>query len=516
MKSDRLIALISSMSKSEKRNFKLFATKTGSDQKLYIQLFDYIEKYESIDSKGTRGKKALLFQKIPQLKASQLANQKNILYRQLLRSLRETNKDIYLEIQAREQFDFAKVLYAKGAYLESLDYLQKAKKMAQKLEKSPLIYLALDFEKQIESQHVTGSMSKRAHELAEQSSHLIKELQLTNQLSNLSLLLYGHYLKNGFARNVQDREKLDQYFLELKPSFVEKELNFYQKLYWHQSMVWYHYMSQNFAKNYQHSSKWVQLFEDNKHMIEVDTASYLKGLHNLLSSLFLAGKRRRFDANYQKILQVEQNPSIHFNVNEQSLLKLYKYIHGINQIMLFVQYEEGLELIHELEHILRNNAYGWDESRLMVFYYKIACVYFGNDMYEEAIFWLNKIINQHYGSLKQDIQCFSRILSLITHYEMGNTLLVSYQIVSVYRFLLKMKQLGKVQREIFIFLRKTSKLIPSEINQAFSQLKNNLLIITEDQYEKRAFLYLDIIAWLDSKLENIRMVDAIERNMLLE
>lgn len=514
MKSNKLIRLISSMSKSEKRNFKLIATKTGDSSKIYIQLFDFIEKHEYIESIGRSKKSSKIFQKIPKLKPTQLANQKSILYQHILKSLRETNKDIYLEIQAREQFDFAKVLYAKGAYMESLEHLQKAKKMARDLEKSPLIYLAIDFEKQIESQHVTGSMSERAVELVEQSTKLLVELQLTNQLSNLSLLLYGQYLKNGFARSHYDYLKLKSFFKEHLPIFDEKHLTFIQKLYLYQSLVWYHYMAQNFARYYRYASKWVKIFEDRPKMIEVDTALYLKGLHNLLSSLFLAAKRIQFQEAYEKILSIEQNPKIHFNVNENSLLKLFKFIHGINRIILFVDYKNGLELVAELEKILEEDQHGWDKSRLMVFYYKIACIYFGNEMYEDAIHWLNKIINENYGNLKQDIQSFARILSLITHYEMGNELLLSYQIISVYRFLLKMKQLGSVQREIFIFLRKTSKMNQSEINSAFLFLKKNLLLIVEDNYEKRAFLYLDIISWLDSKLEGISMIDAIENNML--
>ncbi|MDA9774314.1 hypothetical protein N9B82_05095 [Saprospiraceae bacterium] len=514
MKNDKLVRLICSMSKSEKRNFKLLATKTGGKDKIYIQLFDFIEHYEFVDEDDDRRGKAFLFAKIPTLKPRQLSNQKNILYKLILRSLRDTNKDIYLEIQAREQFDFAKVLYAKGEYRESLEFLQKAKRMARSLEKSSLIYLALDFEKQIEAQHVTGSMSARAVELAKQSEELVEDLQLTNQLSNLSLLLYGRYLKNGFARSISDFDRLEEFFYSHLPEFESYNLNFRQRLYLYQSYVWYHYMSQNFAKNYRYALKWIDLFNEQPSMIEVDTASYLKGLHNVLSSLYLAGKRIHFQEFYDKLQDVRTNKKIHFNVNETSLLNLFGFVHGINRIILFVDYKNGLELVDELIVVLEVGNHGWDRSRLLVFYYKIACIYFGNQMYEEAIIWLNKIINENFGSLKQDVQCFARILSLITHYEMGHELLVSYQIISVYRFLLKMRQLGKVQREIFIFLRKTAKINRSELNPEFGLLKDKLLVIAEDVYERRAFLYLDIISWLDSKLDQISMVEAIENNML--
>ena len=80
LKNDALLRLISSMSKSEKRNFKLLAQKTGTQKKIYVQLFDHLDKYRIFDEK-------LILKKIPLLKKSQLSNTKSILSKQILRSL---------------------------------------------------------------------------------------------------------------------------------------------------------------------------------------------------------------------------------------------------------------------------------------------------------------------------------------------------------------------------------------------------------------------------------------------
>jgi hypothetical protein len=45
-------------------------------------------------------------------------------------ALRDINKKEYPEIKARERFDFAKILYAKGQYRASLEMLEAVKKMA--------------------------------------------------------------------------------------------------------------------------------------------------------------------------------------------------------------------------------------------------------------------------------------------------------------------------------------------------------------------------------------------------
>ena len=62
---------------------------------------------------------------------------------------------------------------------------------------------------------------------------------------------------------------------------------------------------------------------------------------------------------------------------------------------------------------------------MLVFYYKIASLYFGAGDYDTAIDYLNKIINWKVD-LRNDLQCYARLLHLIAHYEMGNFQLLEY------------------------------------------------------------------------------------------
>ena len=149
----------------------------------------------------------------------------------------------------------------------------------------------------------------------------------------------------------------------------------------------------------------------------------------------------------------------------------------------------------------------------MVFYYKLACVYFGADDFKTALDYLNKIINSPIGGLREDIQSFARILSLISHYELGNDFLVSYQIKSIYRFLIKMEDLQAVQKEILGFIRRTPLMTKKDLKTEFIKLRAKLIKFQNDPYERRPFLYLDIISWLDSKIENKRIQDTIKNKL---
>lgn len=65
-----------------------------------------------------------------------------------------------------------------------------------------------------------------------------------------------------------------------------------------------------------------------------------------------------------------------------------------------------------------------------------------------------------------------------------------------------MNDLHEVQREMIKFLRNLGNIYPNELRNEFQKLHTELKKYEDHPYEKRAFLYLDIISWLESHLEN--------------
>ena len=120
-------------------------------------------------------------------------------------------------------------------------------------------------------------------------------------------------------------------------------------------------------------------------------------------------------------------------------------------------------------------------------------MYFGNDDYKNAVFWLNRIINSRDVNIRSDIHGFARILNLICHFELENTDLVDYYIRSTYRFLIKKEDLHLYQKIIMQFLKKLNSITTEQLTDAFIDLRKKLLPLTTNIYEKRAFIYFDII-----------------------
>ena len=198
---DNLFVLIRSLTKSEKRQFKLYIGRLGvNEDSKFLLLFKVLEKLKVYDER------AILKEGF--VKKQQLSNLKAHLYKQILISLRLNPSHQNLRIQLREQLDFATILYHKGLYKQSLKILDKAKSLAISNQEKNIAYEIVELEKVVESQYITRSLSSRADELTLQAKSLSSQNLIASKLSNLSLQLYGLFLKTGYVKNDAEYQKV--------------------------------------------------------------------------------------------------------------------------------------------------------------------------------------------------------------------------------------------------------------------------------------------------------------------
>ena len=162
---DNLFVLIKSLTKSEKRQFKLYVGRMESNEdSKFLKLFNQLDKMNIY-------KEDIIIEKKIVSKV-QLSNLKAHLYKQILISLRLNPQHKNVKLHIRSQIDFATILYQKGLYKQSLKILDKAKSFALKYDENTSAYEIVEFEKLIESLYVTRSLSNRTNELVSQTNHL--------------------------------------------------------------------------------------------------------------------------------------------------------------------------------------------------------------------------------------------------------------------------------------------------------------------------------------------------------
>ena len=510
-KQEPVFELIRSMSKAEKRNFKLYATRlSGNQQAKFIALFDCLDGMEEYNEKR-------ILQRCP-IKKEQLPNMKAHLYKQILVSIRLLEVQHSLHMQLHEQLDFARILYNKGLYQQSSKLLDKAADLALQSEQYTVALDFIELQKKIDTQNTTRGMISKSEKLNRLADTLCDRITRISELANIATQLYGLYLQLGYTRTQKDINLIIHVYgqrLSKYENLPEDKLSFTERFYLYQAYAWYHYILHNMLLCYKNGRPGITLFDEHPQMKRLMFDAYMRGYSRLLDSLFLLRSYKRFA---QTLNTFEHEIAGIDNVGDNSRMIALQihYTHQINKSFYEGAFNEGIKIIPEVEAFIQRYQNHLDIHHRMLLYYKIACLYFGNGDYDACMSYLKRIISTRDPLIRRDLQCYARILNLICSYESGSDYNIDYQIRAVYVFLDKMNDLQQVQKEMMHFLKRLNSVYASDLKEAFRKLYETLKPYEHHPYERRTFYYMDVLSWLQSKVEGIPVGEVIRRRFLAE
>ncbi|HEV7232273.1 MAG TPA: hypothetical protein VGO45_13140 [Bacteroidia bacterium] len=474
-----------------------------------MQLFDLIHAQKQYDENG-------LLAKEHGFKPAQLPNMKANLYKQILLSVRLCNSAGSVDVQIRSLIDNAQLLYSKCLYKQSMGMLDKAKKLTVEHDRDVLHLEVLEFEKMVLIQTAAADNSKRVAALVRETKKSSRSIRNMHVFSNIALRLNSFYVRNGFIRNEKDLEKVETYFMKAMPDYDEEKLSFYEKIYLYYCYTQYYYFIQDFERVELYAGRWVELFEEAPAKAQNNMEMYIRSLNYLLMAQNKLMKYLPFQHTFKKLVAVKRNPAVIHTEHLNLIVFRTIYVHEINRHFMLGEFKEGTRIVARLEPELEAFIPKLDRHYVIIFHYKIACLYFGADNHKRAIHWLNKIIHVPANDIRSDIASFARMLALISHYELRNYDLIEYQVKSVYRYLLKNGDLGDYQKVILGFIRKlVAGVEEKNMLPELKKLRAALIKLREDPFSQKAFVYFDIISWLDSKIENRPVQEIIRKKMNL-
>lgn len=505
---DILFQLIRSLQKAEKRNFKLYIKRNSGNVDLkIIALFDAMDKQVEYDD-------TQLMKKLPSIKKQQLSNTKAHLYKQILASLRVLRSSESIDMQLHEQLDYARILYNKGLYHQSLKILEKAKDLAIQNSQDSFLIQIISMEKKIETLHITRSTLDKAEILSNEALEVNDRRIMITNLSNLALKLYNWYVRHGHASNEDNEEHIKKYFNQHLPVNAHLQKGFYSRMYLYQSYCWFAFIRQDFLMYYRYTQKWVNLFNDKPSMIEVETGHYIKGMHNLLNAHFDLRNYQKLAETLREFEKFATTDIAKLHDNDQIQTFVYLNSAKLNLQMSVGNFREGLLLIPIIEKKLEEYDLFLDGHRILVFNYKFATLHFGAGNYEISIDYLRKIIDGQQFGLRTDLQCYARVVHLLAHYELGNNEIIDHLIKSVFRFMAKMNNLTVIEEEMFKFLRRSFRVPKNKVKLELEKFVATIKKYENSRFETRSFAYMDIISWVESKLQDKPMGQVIREKYL--
>jgi hypothetical protein len=505
--SNELFDLIKSLTKSEKRFFKLSSALQSGD-KNYLKIFDAIEKQKEYneDELKQQFKNETFIKHLP--------SEKNHLYKLILKSLRNYYAESSISSILRTEIKNIEILLKKGLYKEADKFLQRTKKLAVENEKFYYLFELINLEKQLLEEHYeSGDFEKDLNQLIKEENEVLEKLRNLAEYHIIYSKINYVFRKEGFAHNKEERKTVN----EIENYHLIKGKN--TALSYRASSICYYIKglcaatNRNYNEALKNFLKVKDILDSHPHLRSDLAKRYLRTLNHLLYCYIDA-------ADFQSAEQLINNILSLKNYNGFDTLEIEIKIFTITHIgLLQINNKMGLfnKSITLQSSIIQNlEKYNTriNKEQLLLFYYHFAYANFGAGNYKEALHWINIIINDTEQTLRHDIFNFTRLLNLLTHFEIGNNDLLEYTIKATIRYYSKKQKDYFAETVLLKYLKKLIKFNNEADRQIiYKNLKDELEKLFENPLEKVVLDYFNATAWLESKISKKSFSDVVKNKI---
>jgi hypothetical protein len=507
LKAASIISLVNSMTKPEKKAFKL-ASSMRDEVPYYLSLYSIIDKDKSITPETLREK---FNKEHPHSAFDSAVTYLNKVLLDIMLDLR-TEQDSYYSLF--DKILKARILYEKSLFEESFDLLQKVITSARKQEN----YYALLIASRLELEYL---LSLNFPDIDEKTllnkqfrvNEVMRFTQKINQQSSLYETLKLRVLNKGYIRSQQQKNELNDLVVSEMSIVASNNVENFEIKKLHQLFQANYLISVGDYKSALHSFYELnKLFEENKHLWSNPPIYYFSTIEGVLDTLRSLKNYEGMKYFVDKLRKLESG-TLNFDANVTCLVFLYE-IFPLLDTGDFVSCEA---LIKQYADELFKKSHLLSLSRNAELSLYTALIYFGLRDYNRAQKTLSKIIfiGKSYSNLP--IYRTIRLVNLMILYEKKDFDLIKYESRSIKRDMQVIGKEYKMERSVLSFVNKQSlpissakrKIMWDKINQEFVDMQH-------DVYEQQLAKIFDFSAWIESKIRKISLPEILRSRASLQ
>jgi hypothetical protein len=501
--STELFKLIKSLSKSEKRFFKLSSTLQAGD-KNYLRLFDYIDSKNEYNEESVKNyfKNERFIKHLP--------SEKNHLYRLILKSLRSFYSEQSVSSILKQELKNIEILYAKALFKECEKFVLRAKELAKDYEKFYFWFELISWEKKLlEQAYEAGEFERSPDAIVEEEERVLKMLRNLADYQIIYSRINLIFRSGGFSRTDSERSAVDE--IANHPLIKGKNTALSTRA---SSMCYYikglcAATKRNFDESFGFFQRTRDILDKNPSIRSDSGHRYVMTLCYLLrcyieNNQFKEAKSLLVDL---RALQTEKG----FNTTDISV-RIFTSSTNLELLMLqkngqFKRCVEMIPLIEKTQQIFGEKIS--KEQEIILTYHK-AYSHFGIGEFRKALAYLNLVINDNEQRLRKDVYSYARIFNLIIHFELGNDDYMEYLIKSTKRYLQRQDRAFEVEKICIEYLKNLPKVLSSSDRLLLlERMKESLDELFIHPQHSALLEYFNITAWITGKIYKIPFEEAV-------
>lgn len=496
-KSD-LFGLIKSLSPSEKRYIKQYINRTDGTNNNYAKLFDAIARQEVEDDKKLKQK----FQHLGMIK--QWSRNKNYLYNFILRILQVYHQQD-AEFEVSNNLQQVTILYKKGLHKDAYKLLKKTKQLAREGVSPTLLPFIAEWEMRLGRLIWYHQEEKEALDYQKNNEQAIDLAENLLIIQKTSADIIGNITQKG--RHIRAAPSNLAMLQQGALSSIENAKS--------PMAQWCFYNTKNvlFTQLKEHNDAFALakesiLLHKKYPLLEKHAPfAYLTSLNGLVTTLLDAEQ-------WEELPFVIQEIDEHLKTNKvttiQLLLKSIKYMALLKYYIGTNDYEGGLVYAKEILQFLEKNKKENDSyTRPRLLWHYLTIIYVTNGKYEEALGLIEQLEQTQRIAISRNAMLLMKLICL---FELEENLQLPYVVRSVYRALLKKKDLFEFERIVLNLLKASANVSSKDaLKKVFSKylIQLHKLVATAAKPELELLEHFNFLAWMESKVENRPLLDIL-------
>lgn len=498
--SEDLFRLIRSLSKGEKRNFKLLAgLLAGEKDKKYIELFDVIDRQDTYDE-------GRVLRQTKDLYGGQLAVGKHYLFKLILKSLVYYRNNPGADLN--NYLEQVKVLAEKDLYPQAHKFLRKGLQEARVIEDFSAHYtlLRMQLDMVLRTQN-EKNLAQSIKEIEAESTEVIAKMVNLDAFKGLNNRAFLLTQTRSVASGEVDRAALDALQQHDLMADIAEAHSVRARIEFHILNRKFSSLKGNLEEAILHSERLLALFDENPVLKEELIRLYFAELANVCTYLLRLGRIPDAFAKMDEFRQFR----LTYPKARVDFFQLY-YVMLIAAAVHTGQPERALALEMEMEEEWTAVEGKIPKAHEMWLRYLLAYAHFMSDKHKTALRWVNKLLAEPRSDLRIDIQANARLLNLMIHYNLGNYTVVESEVVSAKRFMEKYDQLQEYEKQALRCLKALAIAANGPNAKSVTASWHAKLFNLETQSTSPATRMLDIVEWLHGMVAQRSMADLRKAN----
>ncbi|MCB0640441.1 MAG: hypothetical protein KDC44_02325 [Phaeodactylibacter sp.] len=495
---NRLTQLIERMSAPEKGYFKKMA-QAFHQQNLpaYVQLFDELESGQALDEDALR-------QKYAEGKSySYWATLKGYLYDQLLKALRsyeEGQSQFNKALQWKREAD---LLINRNLYEDGLQRLQKAKKLAYQLEYFSLLLDLLAMENQVTGYYMIQDYVNAKDAIYKETQHVLTLLEQERFYSFVYDMLFAYSKKEHVFRTPKELEVL-QHWME-DPRLQDESLphTYQSKICFYGSHYTWQVLQGKDEAAFSYSEKVLAVWAEYPQQRKEKFSGYLATVVNHVNRCFLLKKEAEISHWLAQMSKMKtSDPSL------QKMLEIRLALFLVEYFQLTLDFKDMDRQVESIREMIKRLPEGGMvvEQRLLL--YNLSLLHWVTGQGDRALEFCIEANQLPSSEAQTVLQRFARLLEVLLHFDLEHERFLEHALRNLYQYLKNQEKLYRFERLCIQMVRELKdKRHTYGSKSIYQKYLSEFEALRRDDYEKRAFVYLDIITWLRAQLQRCTMAE---------